>query len=165
MFEIGEYVVCGNNGVCLIKDITTLRMSGVDKNRKYYILKPVYAESSTVYVPVDTLQASMRKVLSKEEADILLAAIPEIQILTIRDEKTAELQYKECMQSNSCDEWVKLLKTLHFRKKCRLEKGHKVTAVDSRYYKLAEENLCGELAVALGMSKNEVEEVIAGKIE
>lgn len=165
MFEIGEYVVCGNNGVCLIKDITTLRMNGVDKNRKYYILKPVYAESSTVYVPVDTLQASMRKVLSKEEADILLATIPEIQILTIRDEKTVESQYKECMQSNSCDEWVKLLKTLHFRKKCRLEKGHKVTAVDSRYYKLAEENLCGELAVALGMSKSEVEEVIAGKME
>lgn len=165
MFAIGEYVVCGNNGVCLIKDITTLRMNGVDKNRKYYILKPVYAESSTVYVPVDTLQASMRKVLSKEEADILLETIPEIQILTIRDEKTAELQYKECMQSNSCDEWVKLLKTLHFRKKCRLEKGHKVTAVDSRYYKLAEENLYGELAVALGMSKSEVEEVIAGKIE
>ncbi|MBO5166282.1 MAG: CarD family transcriptional regulator [Lachnospiraceae bacterium] len=165
MFAIGEYVVCGNNGVCLIKDITTLRMNGVDKNRKYYILKPVYAESSTVYVPVDTLQASMRKVLSKEEADLLLAAIPEIQILTIRDEKTVELQYKECMQSNSCSEWVKLLKTLHFRKKCRLEKGHKVTAVDSRYYKLAEENLCGELAVALGMSKSEVEEVIADKME
>ena len=62
MFEIGEYVVCGNNGVCLIKDITTLHMSGVDKKRKYYILKPVYAESSTVYVPVDTLQASIRRV-------------------------------------------------------------------------------------------------------
>mgnify|MGYP001039301498 FL=1 len=42
MFEIGEYVVCGNKGVCLIQEITTLRMSGVVQNRKYYILKPVY---------------------------------------------------------------------------------------------------------------------------
>ncbi|MGN0431783.1 MAG: CarD family transcriptional regulator [Lachnospiraceae bacterium] len=165
MFEIGEYVVCGNNGVCLIKDITTLHMSGVDKKRKYYILKPVYAESSTVYVPVDTLQASIRRVLSRKEADTLLSAIPQIQMLTIKDEKSAESQYRECMQSNRCDEWAKLLKTLHFRRKCRLEKGHKVTAVDSRYYKLAEENLCGELAVVLGMSKKEVEEVIAGKME
>ena len=46
-----------------------------------------------------------------------------------------------------------------------MEKGHKVTAVDSRYYKLAEDNLCGELAVVLGISKNEAEEVIAGKME
>lgn len=164
MFEIGEYVVCGNNGVCKVTDITTLRMNGVDKNRKYYILKPVYAESSTVYVPVDTLQASMRKVLSKEEADTLLDAIPQIQILTIKDERTVELQYKECLQSGSCDELVKLLKTLYNRKKTRLEKGHKETAVDSRYYKLAEDNLCGELAVVLGISKNEAEEVIAGKM-
>ena len=61
MFEIGEYVVCGNNGVCQIKEITTLSMSGVDKNRKYYILKPVYSENSTVYVPVDALHSSMRR--------------------------------------------------------------------------------------------------------
>ena len=165
MFQIGEYVVCGNNGVCMITDITTLCMSGADKNRKYYILKPVYAESSTVYVPVDTLQASMRKILSIEEANTLLATIPEIQLLVIKDEKMVEMQYKACMQANSCDELVKLLKTLHVRKKNRLEKGYKVTAVDTRYYKLAEENLCGELSVVLGMSKREVEEVIAGKME
>lgn len=164
MFEIGEYVVCGNKGVCVIKDITTLRMDGVDKNRKYYILKPVYAESATVYVPVDTLQASIRKVLSKEEANGLLAAIPGMEVLTIKDEKAAESQYRKCLQSNSCDEWVRLLKTLYLRKKCRLEKGRKVTAVDSRYYKLAEENLCGELAVVLGMSRSEAEEMLAGKM-
>ena len=72
MFEIGEYVVCGNNGVCLIQEITTLRMSGVDQNRKYYILKPVYSAGSTIYVPVDALQSSMRRILSKEEATVLL---------------------------------------------------------------------------------------------
>lgn len=165
MFEIGEYVVCGNNGVCLIQEITTLRMSGVDKNRKYYILKPVYSANSTVYVPVDALQSSMRRILSKEEANMLVDSIPQVQIMTIRDEKTVEAQYRECMQSNRCDELVKLLKTLKTRKKSRLEKGHKVTAVDSRYYKMAEENLCGELAVVFGISRSEVEEVIDGKME
>ena len=164
MFEIGEYVVSGNNGVCKVTDITNLHMNGVDKNRKYYILKPVYAESSTVYVPVDTLQVSMRKILSKEEAATLLDEIPTIQLLTIEDEKTVELQYKACMQSGSCGEVVKLLKTLYNRKKTRLEKGHKVTAVDSRYLKMAEDSLCGELAVALGITKSEAEEVIAGKM-
>lgn len=165
MFEIGEYVVCGNNGVCLIQEITTLSMSGVDKNRKYYILKPVYSAGSTVYVPVDALQSSMRRILSREEAKMLIESIPQVETMQIKDEKTVEAQYRQCMQSNRCDELVKLLKTLKTRKKNRLEKGHKVTAVDSRYYKLAEDNLCGELAIVLGITRTEAGEFLAGKME
>lgn len=163
MFKVGEYVVCGNNGVCKINDITTLNISGVDKKRKYYMLKPIYSETSTVYLPVDSGSVSMRRILSKMEADTLLDSIPQTQVLVIRDEKAAEMLYRECVQSNNCGEWMKLWKTLYFRKKSRLEKGHKVTAVDSRYYKLAEEKLCGELALVLGMEKKEIAECIEGK--
>ena len=163
MYEVGEYVVCGSNGVCKIYDITTLNISGVDKKRKYYMLKPIYSETSTVYLPVDSEQVSMRKILSKTEADSLLESIPQTQVLTIHDEKAVEALYRKCMQSNNCGDWIKLWKTLYFRKKNRLEKGHKVTAVDSRYYKLAEEKLCGELALVLGMDKDEIAERIEGK--
>ena len=163
MFKVGEYVVCGNNGVCTIQEITTLNISGVDKMRKYYMLKPIYSETSTVYLPVDSERTSIRRILSKTEADSLLASIPQAQVLTIHDEKGAETLYRECMQSNNCDEWIRLWKTLYFRKKSRLEKGHKVTAVDSRYYRLAEEKLCGELALVLGMNKEEIAECIEGK--
>lgn len=127
------------------------------------MLKPIYSETSTVYLPVDSAQVSMRRILSKMEADTLLESIPQTQVLVIRDEKAAEMLYRECVQSNNCGEWVKLWKTLYFRKKSRLEKGHKVTAVDSRYYKLAEEKLCGELALVLGMEKEEIAEWIEGK--
>ena len=54
MFEKGDYVIYGNNGICRVQDITTLSISGIDKNRKYYLLKPVYASGSTVYTPVET---------------------------------------------------------------------------------------------------------------
>lgn len=165
MFEIGEYVVCGNNGVCQIKDITSLSIGGIDKNRKYYILKPVYAGTSTIYIPVDTLKSSMRKVISREEADDLVSSIPMIQVIPVNDEKTAESLYRECMQSNNCTEWIRLWKTLYFRKEKRLEKGHKVTAVDGKYIKLAEDNLCGELAIVLGISKQDVENVIISKMK
>ena len=37
MFEIGDYVICGNKGVCRVEDIATLDITGVDKKRKYYI--------------------------------------------------------------------------------------------------------------------------------
>lgn len=156
MFNVGQYVVCGNKGVCTVEDITTLDISGVDKAKKYYILKPRYVTASTVYVPVDSAGTSMREVLTKEEAQELIRSIPEIPIMEIKNEKLVEQDYKACMKSNCCKEWVKLIKTIYSRNQKRLEAGRKETAVDSKYFRIAEENLYGELAVALQMERSEV---------
>lgn len=165
MFEIGDYVVCGNKGVCVVENIATLDISGVDKERQYYILKPKYQAGSTVYVPVDSPRDSMRHVLEKEEAQQLIAAIPEIPLLTITNEKLSEQTYRECLRTGSCEEWVRILKTICLRKEKRLKAGRKVTAVDAKYFRMAEDSLYGELAVALDMNRKELEEYIAGEVE
>ena len=164
MFEIGEYVACGNKGVCIVENITTLDISGVDKERKYYILKPKYQTGSTVYVPVDSSRESMRRVLNREEAAKLIDAIPEIPLINITNDKLIEQTYKECLRTNNCEQWVRIIKTIYMRKQKRIKAGRKVTAVDAKYFHLAEESLYGELAVALGMDKEEVEMYISGEI-
>ncbi len=165
MFKKGEYVVCGNKGVCVVEDITTLDISGVDKKREYYILKPVYMPGSTVYVPVDTAKESMRSVLSRAEADQLISGIPDIPLITITNDKLLEQEYKGCMKANSCEELIRIIKTIYLRKQKRLEAGRKVTAVDAKYFRLAEETLYGELAISLGLSRDEVEAYITGEME
>lgn len=165
MFEKGDYVICGNNGICSVQDITTLNISGVDKTRKYYLLKPVYQSGSTVYIPMDTAGQSLRKALSKEEADALIASIPDIPLIPLSDEKTLERTYKEYMHDGSCESLVKLIKTIYLRKEKRILKGAKITAVDSRYFKLAEDFLYSELSVSLGLSRDEVKDHIAASID
>lgn len=165
MFKKGEYVVCGNKGVCVVEDITTLDISGVDKKREYYILKPVYMAGSTVYVPVDTSKESMRNVLTKAEADQLISGIPDIPLITITNDKLLEQEYKGCMKTNSCEELIRIIKTIYLRRQKRLEEGRKVTAVDAKYFRLAEETLYGELAISLDMSRNDVETYISGEME
>ncbi len=165
MFEKGEYVVVGNKGVCVVGDITTLDISGVDKERTYYILKPVYVPGSTVYVPVDSGKESMRRVLTKEEARRLIDEIPQIPLITIANDKLLEQEYRGCMKTNSCEEWIKIIKTIYLRKQKRLEAGRKVTAVDAKYFRIAEDNLYGELAVVLDMPRAEVEGYITGEID
>ena len=90
VFQKGERVVCGSKGVCVVEEITTLDIAGVDKKREYYILKPLYLSSSTVYIPVDTAEGSMRKVLAHEEAESLIHRIPEIPLITIANDKLLE---------------------------------------------------------------------------
>lgn len=160
MFSIGEYVVCGNKGVCVVEKITRLDIMGADKEREYYILKPLYLSGSTVYVPVDSPKESMRRVLRREEAQRLIESIPRLTLLDISNEKLSEQAYRECMRTNSCEEWVRVIKTIYLRKQKRLEAGRKVTAVDAKYFRMAEESLYGELAVALEMPRGEVEAYI-----
>lgn len=165
MFGKGEYVVNGNKGVCVVEDITTLDISGVDKKREYYILKPLYMSGSTVYVPVDTADGSLRRVLSREEADRLIRGIPDIPLITIANDKLLEQEYRGCMRTNDCAEWIRIIKTIYLRKQKRQEAGRKVTAVDAKYYRLAEDNLYGELAVSLQIPRAEVEGYIAREME
>ena len=47
----------------------------------------------------------------------------------------------------------------------RTAEGKKVTASDSKYFHLAEESLCGELAISLDMNKDEVKDYLKDKIE
>lgn len=165
MFQKGEYVVSGNKGVCVVDDITTLDISGVDREREYYILKPVYMAGSTVYVPVDTADNSMRRVLSREEADKLISEIPEIPLISISNDKLLEQEYRGCMKTNDCAEWIRIIKTIYLRKQKRIEAGRKVTAVDAKYFRLAEDNLYGELAISLQMPRGEVEDYITREID
>lgn len=165
MFGIGEFVVCGSKGVCVVEDVATLDIYGVDKERKYYILKPKYQSGSTVYVPVDSTKESMRRVLSREEAKKLIDKIPKLPLINIANDKLSEQTYKECMRTNRCEEWVRLIKTIYQRKQKRIQAGRKITAVDAKYFHLAEESLYGELAVALDMEREEVEAYIAGEID
>lgn len=155
MFEQGNHVVCKNSGVCLVDGITTLNMNGIDKDKKYYILKPIYIRSSTIYIPVDNANATMRRMLSKEEALALISSIPKISFMQIGNEKTLEVNYKKCLMQNNCTELVKLIKTIYIRKTKRVSDGRKITATDSKYLKLAETCLFGELSMALDISKEE----------
>lgn len=165
MFKKGEYVVCGNNGICKVTDVTTLNMSGTPKDRLYYILKPVYAESSTVYIPVDNHKVSLRSAVSEAEAHALIERIPSLNLIWVENEKQRELTYKECLKQNTCEDYVRIIKTLYLRKQDRLSKGQKVIGLDERYLKQAEEFLYGELAIALGIKKEEVQAYITEEIE
>ncbi len=156
MFTSGDYVIYGNNGICKVQDITTLDISGIDKKRKYYLLKPIFLSGSTVYIPVDTADEVLRKAMTREEALAFIDSIPGVSLIPLADERTLEQTYKEYMHRSSAEGWLRLIKTIYLRKEKRLSDGHKVTAVDSRYFKLAEDFLYGELSVALDMSRDDV---------
>ena len=65
MFKIGDAVVYGSSGVCMIDDIRNEYFLG--EQALYYILTPVYSKGSTIFCPVNNDKLPIRAVRSKDE--------------------------------------------------------------------------------------------------
>lgn len=101
MFQVGEFIIYENRGICKVEGIAELSLPGAVKGQQYYELKPVFEEAGKIYSAVDSNKVMMRQVLTKEEANELIEDIPNIPEMRIGDEKYREMKYKEAV--HSCD--------------------------------------------------------------
>ncbi len=165
MFEKGEYIIYGTSGVCRIEDITTMNMASVPRDKLFYVLAPSSQKGGRIFTPVDNTKTLMRRILSKEEAMKLIHEIPEIEELWITNDKMREEQYKTCMRSGDCREWIRIIKTLYLRKQERNAQGKKITATDEKYLRMAEDYLYSELEIPLEIPKSNMEAYISKQME
>lgn len=165
MFEIDDHIVYGNHGVCKVVAIGPVSLPMVSKKKIYYTLKPIRKKETAVYAPVEKPKAVIRSIISKEEAEQLLEDIPNIEAAWIGNEKDREAQYKEALRSCDCRELVRMIKTLYKRKQERIREGKKVTVIDERYSKQAEEQFLDEMSFVLDVDKDELYQDIVKKIE
>ena len=74
MYQVGELIVYGGTGVCRVEAVATPQQRGPEAGRQYYLLKPLY-QDGTIRIPVDS-KVFMRPVISRQEAEALIDAIP-----------------------------------------------------------------------------------------
>ncbi len=167
MFKEKDYVVHKKFGVCRIEDIGELTENGMPKDKIYYTLVPEYIKGSKVYFPADAPEDRIpfREVSSKEYMLDIVDRIEDIETVWIDDDKKREQIYKTALGSSDCVEWIKIIKTLYVRKEQRVADGKKATAIDDRYLHMAEEQLYGEMAIALEMNKDDMQNFITQRVE
>ena len=165
MFEVGDYIVYGINGVCKVEKIGTVNVSGIPKDKMYYTLVPVYSKGSKVFTPMDNRKVVMRSVISKDEALKLIDGIKDMDLLWEANDKRRELMYKETIRKCDCKEWIRIIKTLYIKKQSKIAEGKKMSAGDEKYLHMAEENLFGELAIPLEIEKEKVEAFISERVD
>ena len=164
MFKVGDWVIYGGKGVCKVLDIGKPNITGISRDRDYYTLLPRNSAESRIFTPVDNQKVIIRPVISGEEAMKLIDDIQSVETLWITDEKRRENDYKDALKSCECRQLVKIIKTIYLRKQSRLAEGKKMTAGDEKYFRIAEENLYSELAVALNMDEKDVRDFIVERV-
>lgn len=156
-------MVYGSSGICVVKEIASLDMSGSGQVQEYYVLVPVQGANSKSYIPTNNEHIILRPVLTKDEALSLIDDIPEIEQIDEVNDKIREEQYKIYAKRCDCRSWIAILKTVYRRREERLNQGKKITVTDDRYMKLAQDNLYGELGFVMGKNRDDMEELIKDK--
>ena len=160
MFNVGEKIIYGENGVCTVEKIAPLNMSGASKEKLYYYLTPMIG-SGTYFAPVDTM-AFMRPVMSREEAEALVDSIPGIPPAICNDSRFNHVDafYRDLFKLHTNEALVSVIKGL----RCRMAEPKTRSSRAEATMKRAKDILHGELSVALEIEFGDVEEYIKERI-
>jgi len=165
MFQPGDWIVYGSCGVCRVEAVGAMACSIAAPDRLYYTLQPLLG-TEVIYTPVDT-KVFMRPVLRRAQAQQLIEQIPSIRE-EARMERSLTLlkeHYEAYFASHTCEDLVQLIKSVYSKNQAARAQDRKLSQVDQKYKKRAEDLLHGELAVALGIEPEQVEEYICRALE
>ena len=165
MYQTGELVVYGTIGVCRVEGVTQPETAGADKGKLYYLLKPLQ-QDGVIYTPAENSKVPMRPVMTAQEAESLIDLIPTIEAEAVYSPTLQALaqHYQAALRTSSCEDLLRLTMSIYCKQQAAQARNKRLGLVDERYMKQAERLLHGELAVALGISFEEVQPYIARRV-
>lgn len=165
MYKKDDIVMYGTPGVCRVAGITEKTFAG--STYRYYELRPVYDEKSTLFVPVDNqaLVEKMHRVLSAEDIQELIQAAPGEETVWIEDETERKKRYKEIVESGDRKALICAIKALYSHQQEREKEGKKIHVCDERFFKEAERILYDEFAYVLRIDRSEILNYIFKQVE
>ncbi len=164
MYNIGDMVAYGAQGVCRVDEIASRQLGGAVMD--YYILKPVFDSRSTISVPVanERLTARMRKPLNARQAGDVVDGIGEAQSLWISDDNLRRERYNAVIIDGDPSQVAALFKTLVLRKKELEGLSRKLRSVDENFLRQCEKMLCCELSYAGLGCQSDIKEMLLSRV-
>lgn len=171
MFSKGDVVVYRHH-VCEIAGVREAYFEG----RDYFELHALFEKSLKLYVDVANAEPpTMRQVMGRPEALALIDSI--IDVDTIDDsilhargttlslaERQVKEEYERRMKSNDSRDLIPIIKSAYVRTQEREGTGKRTTAVDKKFFELAESLLFDELSCALDMDRDAVGDFVRTRI-
>lgn len=151
MYHVGEYIVHPGQGVCKVDEI---RLEPFET----YMLLPVGARNPVrISFPVAS-EGRLRPVLSKDEAEALIVEYARLPLDTFTERSVAleEEHFKDQIRRGTCRDSVQVVKTFRRRIAEVRARNKKPPVAYERILKQASERSLSELAVALGITTDDV---------
>ncbi len=156
MYQVGEYLVYGFEGVCCVESIGLPKISGVRRDKLYYTLVP-YGKSGAIYIPVDA-NVYMRQPISRAQIEALLSDLPSMPLCSDlpADPRMVTAYYQEILHSHDCAKVLQLYKTIYCKQLALSSSKKSLSVTDMRYWKQAEELLVSEFGYVLQKDASQI---------
>ncbi len=154
--SIGEYVVYKKHGVYIIEGTKQEKIAGEIKT--YYVLRSVYDEKSTVYVPADSevLVAQMEDVLTKAQIDQIIRESSKVNLEWKTPAALRSPYLEEIVKGMSLPEIIAMYILLREKREEAIKTKTKVFAHDERMLNQAVKIIFEAFSFTLGLKKDEI---------
>lgn len=154
MYQVGEHVLYGLHGVCRIDAIEGKKFD--DEIHDYYILKPVFAQGSTIFVSTkkEALVAKMIPVLSANDISKLIGDLTTSEGFWIENETERKEQFRLIIESADREKQLAILKAYCFHKMKLIETKRKMHNCDEQLMKNVEKRIFEEFSFVLDEPKD-----------
>jgi len=165
MYQIGEKVVYGIHGVCLVTDQEERRID--KKYVTYLVLEPVGQEGAKYYVPTHNAaaMAKLRGMLSAEELEALIRSTAIKEEVWIRDENQRKQIYRELISSGDREKLMGMVASLYRHREQQSTARKKIHMCDENFLRDAEKLLAGEISVVMGLEQDQAKQYLRNKLK
>lgn len=160
MFQIGDRVVYGIHGVCVIAE----QEERICDRKKvtYLVLEPMGQKGSRYLVPAHNAAAmrKLKKLLTPEDLKKLLESQTGDSDGWIRDETLRKQTYRELISSGDREKLMKMVHALYRHKEIQSLAGKKVHLCDENFLRDTENLLSNEISVVLDMNMEDAKQYL-----
>ncbi len=162
-FNIGEHVVYYSGEICLVDSIVKRSFDGVNEI-EYFKLIPTNTTRSAYYIPCESCDTKVRKLLTKEEIYKLIDEMPSISANWCEDKNTRKNLFHSVLKSDDYHEILSMMHSIYIQRENQREKGKKLLMSDERAMNEAEHLIFQEFAFVLGIEESEVGTFIENRL-
>ncbi len=164
MFQQGQQIIYGGNGVCRIEEIAMRENALLGEQQQVYVIR--LSSGLTAYVPVES-SVFMRALITPEKARQVMNDFPTIEVreFPCTNSKALADQYRTVISRHDPYEMLSLYKSLRNKIRQAADAGKKPGAMDERFAAAAIEQVTEELAAVLLRTAQEIQEQLLGKGE
>lgn len=165
-YKKGDYIKYSSNGVCLVEDINTADFNPKAKDATYYILRPLSASSTTIFVPTDNelLLSRMRKILTKEEINEIIVSFDKELVDWPEDKKERANYFGEIVKKDNPAELLQLAGAIYVKREELNARGKKLLASDNNILEQIERLIENEFSFVLKIAPERVSDYIKERL-
>lgn len=161
MYQVGQFILYGKTGVCRVDGTVVKPAPSENVTRAYYVLHPLY-QAGSILAPVDNVDSGRiftRPIMSRDEAQAFIRKLPALESEPYYSQNLGQLRdhYRQQFEHFTGEDLASLICSIYRKRQRAKAENRKLGTVDQKFIDDAENLLYGELAVSLGIGRDQVE--------